>query len=230
MQVQTGKPFGKLGGKLTGKLGGKLGGKSGGKLGEKLAGWLLLPFAWLQPVSLQIPQQPPANPVSLKEKPYRTFVRKSFLARKVDSFLYREQREELNRFVWQLKSASRYEVGRLVAYATDIRHQMEAQGHRLLEPGIYAAAHPAFTAQLRKKKRQLEKSGQREFAAGMSVWEQTFLATTTPALKPLGLIMWQELERGFPYVAQNAIEVALLSLIELEVSGADSIPEGFLPS
>ena len=152
-----------------------------------------------------------------------------WLARKIDAWASNKQRQEMTHFVSLLKSMDGSEIGVVVAVATHVRHQLEAQGHNPTDPIAYTAINPEFALLLSRTAISLQKQQRLQDAAAFMVWLHTARAAIRLELRSLGRDLWRELARGFPHVEEGALSCHLLLGVRPNIEGADQFPQGFTP-
>lgn len=152
-----------------------------------------------------------------------------WFARKFDKWASGKQASEFIEFLKRLRAMDGEELGLVVALATDRRHILEADGHLVSDPTIYVAANPDFTFQLSRATIQHQKQGNLVLAAALMVWIHTLRAGTRLELRQYGRDMWRELQRGFPYVEQAALDAEHLFGKRLNVEGFNEFPKGLTP-
>lgn len=151
-----------------------------------------------------------------------------FLANKGRNWAVGKQKKDLSEFLSRLKVMDSSEIGMVVVLATHLRHQLEAEGYMLLDPINYTASNLESIQKLSRITAQMQKEDRFE-TSGMMVWVHTLRAGAALELRGLGREMWEELERGFPHVKENAIYVAELTGVTPNIEGSGSIPIGLTP-
>jgi len=153
-----------------------------------------------------------------------------WLSNKVNKWASDKQKNELASFVGNLKTMDAAELGYALAIATHFRHGMEADGHEVMDPIVYTAKNPGFALYLSRMIASAQKAGRTQEAAGLMIWLHTMRAGIRLELRPLGREMWQELERGFPFVHKAVLEGLPISANQPNVSGANEFPAGLNPT
>lgn len=112
---------------------------------------------------------------------------------------------EVEKFVTALKGMGDKDLGAIVAIATVLRINFEE--HDVLARGVFCdGALPSsetlgkYQLEINRLSKQFRKMGLMSDAAAAMVWSYTLRCLNMPELRPIGLAMWQELRRGFPYV------------------------------
>lgn len=152
-----------------------------------------------------------------------------WFTRKFDSWASKKQRTEMADFIARLRSMDSSEIGHVVACATHLRHQLEAEGHIPIDPINYVAINPMFPLLLSRTTIGFQKQGRLQDAAALMVWLHTARAGVRLELRFLGRELWKELERGFPYVEEAADNVKVLFGKQLDISEATTFPFGLTP-
>lgn len=153
----------------------------------------------------------------------------NWLGKKIGEWATNTQREEMGKFVDLLKGMDGEEIGMLVAVATHMRHELESEGHHLLDPIIYTSQNPKICALLNGLIGSLQKEGKTPDAAALMVWLHTSRAGQTAELRSLGRAIWGELQRGFIHASSAAKSFEALAGVRLNTSGFDSFPIGLTP-
>jgi len=146
-----------------------------------------------------------------------------------DRWALKKQKKELTAFTSNLQAVDGPELGLVVAIATHLRHQLEIDGHNILDPINYFSIRPEFPYFLSTTIIQFQKERRTQEAAGLMIWLHTFRSAARLELRALGRNMWKELERGFPYVEEGAAGYRVMMGIDLNVEGAESFPLGLTP-
>jgi hypothetical protein len=114
---------------------------------------------------------------------------------------------EVEKFVTALKAMGDKDLGAMVAIATVLRVNFET--HDVLALGVFGdGALPStetlgrYQLEINRLSRQFRKMGLASDSAAAMVWSYTLRCLNVPELRPLGLEMWGELKRGFPYVEE----------------------------
>ena len=154
-----------------------------------------------------------------------------FLERRFRNWGMRLAERDLRDFLGRLRSMDASEIGFVVACATDVRKELQAAGHDVLDPINCGALHPEIFTELGGTIRTFQKRGQLQDAAALMVWAHTLRAGSVggPRIRALGREMWKELARGFPYVEMAATNYQAISGVILDIDGADQFPIGLTP-
>lgn len=153
----------------------------------------------------------------------------SFLARLLNPWFVRSQKKEVNAFTEALSAMDGREIGFLLAIATHQRNHWEDQGVLLMDPLVYYPIDPTIVLRLRGVLREYQKAKQFTDASGAMVWIHTMRVGGQHELRPLVREMWRQLERGFPYVLESALEIAAITNLAPRTTGYDQFPAGLTP-
>jgi len=112
--------------------------------------------------------------------------------------------KELQKFVDDLKAMSSEDLGSVVAIATVVRINFETNGvvaENIFSDGPLpdAEALGLYQFKINKVAKKFRKMGLGVDSIGAMIWSYTLRCLNVPELRPLGIAMWVELERGFPY-------------------------------
>lgn len=153
-----------------------------------------------------------------------------WLTRTIDTWASNKQREEMTHFVSLLKGMDGSEIGAVLAVATHVRHQLEAQGHHPMDPVAYTAINPEFPLLLSRTAIAIQKQQNRgQDAAAFMVWLHTARAAVRLELRGIGRELWRELSRGFPHVEEGARSFEHLLGVRPNIQNANEFPLGFTP-
>ena len=118
---------------------------------------------------------------------------------------------EVERFVGGLEAAGDHDLGVLVAVATAVRINLEAQG--VLPEGLFqdhtlpsAEKLGAYQWRINRVTRQFARMRLETDAVAANIWSYSLRCLNVPGLRPLGRRMWVELARGFPHV-EDALRI-----------------------
>lgn len=118
----------------------------------------------------------------------------------------RAAEREVAGFVDGLAAMEARELGALVAIATAVRVNMET--YQVIPEGLFrdqampsVEAVGAYQMRINRVRRQFDRMRKPGDSAGALVWSYSLRCFNVPELRPLGLGMWAQLKRGFPYVA-----------------------------
>lgn len=139
------------------------------------------------------------------------------------------QRKEMADFIDLLRAMDGTELGLVVAVATHFRHELEADGHKPMDPILYTRQNPWFCHLLSSTAITCQKKGRLQDAASLMIWLHTARASLRLELRSLGRELWKQLERGFPYVEEAALSYRIFSGTELNIEDATEFPIGFTP-
>lgn len=153
-----------------------------------------------------------------------------WLANKFDKWASGSQEKELNNYTVGLRGMDGSEIGLIVAVATHQRHLLVAEGFNVMDPINFVSVNPMATYRLSQTIQSLQKERKYQAAAGLMVWVHTLRAATRPELRLLGREMWRELQRGFPYVEESALDAQIVMGLNLNVHDALSFPIGLAPN
>ncbi len=133
---------------------------------------------------------------------------------------------EVIRFANKLRSMDAKEVGHLLAYAADIRNKLlHDDAKQILQPVHIADNHPAKLDRIEKALISHQICQTSTDAA--NIWLQTVYIARLPSVRMLGRRLWTALEKGVPYVENQAEEFKKLSRIDLNIDGYEQLPTGF---
>lgn len=152
-----------------------------------------------------------------------------WLSNKINAWSSGKQREELSGFIENLRAMDASEIGFVLAIATHIRHEMESDGHHIMDPIVYTVQNPGFALFLSRLIAEAQKQGRLPEAAALMIWLHTACAGIRLELRSLGRELWAQLERGFPFVQQAALAGLPISAAHPNVMGASQFPAGLAP-
>lgn len=152
-----------------------------------------------------------------------------WFSNKVDGWALGKQEQELSSFVAVLKAMDNVELGYLIAMATHMRHGLEEKGHNVMDPILYAAQNPKIAILLSGIIAEFQKQGRPHDAAALMVWAHTRRGGIRVELRGIVRSMWEELERGFPYVESSASSMRDPNGLPVNIAGANLFPIGFTP-
>lgn len=133
---------------------------------------------------------------------------------------------EVIRFANKLRTMDAKEIGHLLAFAADIRNKLSHDDpEHILQPVHIAENHPAKLD--RMEKALIEHQICQTSTEAANIWLQTVYIARLPSVRMLGRRLWTALEKGVPYVEEQAEEYKKLSRIDLNIEGYDLFPEGF---
>jgi hypothetical protein len=148
----------------------------------------------------------------------------TWLKRSLELTAIKSNRKDLERFIASLRSQPENEIAALVAVATSFRLRLREAGHLPDEVLQINSANEYEQTIVRHRVsrmvRTFHTSSEYLDAAGAMVWLHTLRALTIPELRPLGMGMWQQLERGFQQTAD--------ALAEIESATHRAAPQGTL--
>ena len=153
------------------------------------------------------------------------------LGRAFDNWSKKRQAKEIEGYLEILKGMDSSEIGMVVAIATHMRHGLaKHEGYDLLDPIILMGTTPETVLHLGRLIREYQKAGEMTDAAAMMVWLHTLRAAARPELRMKGRELWGHLERGFPYVLENASYLEAMTGKAPELDGYDRYPKGLNPN
>lgn len=130
-----------------------------------------------------------------------------WLRQRMEGHAARSGAREVENFVESLETTGDADLGVLVAIATAVRVNMEAQG--ILPQGLFASRALPSTEELGTYQWRINRvTGQFvrarlvADAVGANIWSYTLRCLNVPGLRPAGSRMWAELARGFPHVEE----------------------------
>lgn len=137
------------------------------------------------------------------KKPFETML-KDWFYDKVRDHALGASTKELQKFVDALKTMSDENMGAVVAIASVIRINFETNGvvqENIFSDGVLpdVEALGIYQFKINKVARKFRKMGLAADSMGAMVWSYTLRCLNVPELRPLGMAMWVELSRGFPY-------------------------------
>lgn len=144
----------------------------------------------------------------------------TWIKRKYEIQWVQSVREDLGRFVCQLRGGADKEIGELVAVATIFKLWLTDEG--LLPSSALELADPGddtcsiIDATLVRLHRKLQKTDRLLDAAGVAVWLLTTRALGCGEARELGREMWGELRRGFAYAEQSLAELETITRVPAE--------------
>jgi hypothetical protein len=142
------------------------------------------------------------------------------------------QAKDLEQFTARLSAMDSYEIGMIVAVATDRRHKLgELYGWDMLDPLSVEKLDPYAAVKLSRIIKQVQSDGHTIVAAGLMVWIHTLRAGTSLDLRILGRRLWSQLSRGFPHAidAELSLDNTRRDGIILNMQGYDQFPIGLTP-
>ncbi|MBT3307091.1 MAG: hypothetical protein HN377_11505 [Alphaproteobacteria bacterium] len=132
---------------------------------------------------------------------------KDWLFGKIQTRALDTSTREVQKFVTALKNMGDKDLGTIVAVATVLRVNFET--HNVLALDVFGDSDlPSsetlgrYQLEINRLSRQFRKMGLASDAAAAMVWSYTLRCLNVPELRPLGLEMWAELQRGFPHVEE----------------------------
>ena len=137
---------------------------------------------------------------------------------------------EVNEFTSMLENMDSREIAYMLIWATQVRKELEREGHDLLNPLSYCNQNPEFLSQLREVGVAVHQQGNVDQVWAIAVWHNTLKAASFAEARGAGRKLWTELARGMADVESMLPEAQRTASVELDVSGYDRIPEGFSPS
>jgi len=133
---------------------------------------------------------------------------------------------EVIRFANKLRAMDAKEIGHLLAFAADIRNKLlHDDAEQILQPVYVAENHPAKLDRIEHSLIRHQICQTSTDAA--NIWLQTVYIARLPSVRMLGRRLWTALEKGLPYVEEQAEEYKKLSRIELNIDGYAQLPDGF---
>ncbi len=151
----------------------------------------------------------------------------NWLFRFLENRTIRMQREDINSFNAALSTISDVEMGELAAISHFIKIGLKEAGNDPMLPFEAVIRNGELPTNLAKTVILYKKQGNHIVAAGFSVWTHTIRAALRPELLPEARGMWKHLSRGFPHVAQAAVDIQRRLSISIDVGGADRVPPAF---
>lgn len=133
---------------------------------------------------------------------------------------------EVIRFANKIRAMDAKEIGHLLAFAADIRNKLlHDDPDHILQPVHIAENHPAKLDRMEKS--LIEHQICQSSTEAAKVWLHTVYIARLPSVRMLGRRLWTALEKGLPFVEEQAEEYKKLSRIELNIKGYDQLPAGF---
>lgn len=146
------------------------------------------------------------------------------------------QEKELHQFITRVKGLDDIEVGSLMAYATAFRNMLDiglehdlGRKISILDPFTLAAACPDLIFRLHRMIKIFQKQGKYVESSGAMIWLHTLRAAENPDLRLACREMWEELQRGFPYVTGFQQELDRTCDFPVFLVKYDQFPEGMEP-
>lgn len=113
--------------------------------------------------------------------------------------------------------------------ATHQRHRLSEMGFDVSDPILCVHKDPSVVFKLSQTAVGFQKQDQLLAAAGLMVWIHTLRAVVRSELRVDARELWRHLSRGFPYVADGAHAIELLTGTPVATDDAVMFPQGFAP-
>jgi len=137
---------------------------------------------------------------------------KDWLARKLQIRSEKSAKEDLERFYHALKGMDDHSMGMVVIFATKIRIKM--LDNNVLKPGALGEGIPCdemtrmkCMIKIGNLARCCQKEGEDIAASGFLVWYHSLRAICHLPIRYIGIEMWNEIKRGFPFGEEAISEI-----------------------
>jgi hypothetical protein len=101
------------------------------------------------------------------------------------------------------------------------------EGIDLIKTGEAIEQHPMLPVRIGGQIRDAEKSALSVSANGLKVWLFTIRSVMHSELRPVGVAIWQELPRGFPYVQKISAEMFEKNRTRSDLTDFGKVPVEF---
>lgn len=147
-----------------------------------------------------------------------------FFKNKAHDLTISSMKSDMSRFIEMLKGMDDTALGALIVGATWVRKNLEQHGQipenvLTLGPVMDTLKCNMASLEISKAIKNHQQQGNNHLASFMMVWMHSLRSLSALELVPLGKVMWNELERGFPHTKTGFETVKLLSIsLGLDIS------------
>lgn len=153
-----------------------------------------------------------------------------WLREAAESKIIQSHLSEMMPYLRQLNDASDEEVAFLYLTALSYRNVLKrTAGIDLFNPQEAIEKNKVMAIQIGAQIRDRQKSTLYVSAAGLKVWLFTIRCVMHDELRPVGVALWRQLPRGFPYVRALAEQIYETAGIQNDITDLGAVPLGFEP-
>jgi len=135
---------------------------------------------------------------------------------------------EMMPYLRQLSSCSDEDVASIYLAALAFRNiYKRASGIDLFFPHETIEKHKTIALEIGAHIRDAQKSTLYVSAAGLKMWLFTIRSVMHDELRPVGVALWREIPRGFPYVRTAAEEGYDHTGVRIDLTDCGMVPRGF---